>query len=210
MRKGFLFSAAFAVVLLSAAFTGGSTGIIVPAHTDEYVIDTSLSRLEWTGKKATGKHYGSVKILRGSIFSNHGMMTGDFQIDMKSIKNLDLDAKMGEKLVGHLKSPDFFSVDSFPIASFDARKFAAYNGPDDFTHTVTGNLTIKGITHEIVFPAKMSIGADKITAEAYFEIDRSKWNVRYGSKSFFNDIGDKAISDNIGFKVNLVATHAHH
>jgi polyisoprenoid-binding protein YceI len=124
---------------------------------------------------------------------------------MRSIKDVDLDPAYAAKLEGHLKSPDFFNVDSFPVASFKITKVAAYNGPEDYTHTITGMLTIKGITNEIVFPAKITMAFEKITAEAYFEIDRSKWNVRYGSKSFFNDIGDKAISDMIGFKVNLLA-----
>ena len=113
-------------------------------------------------------------------------------------------------MVNHLKSDDFFSVEKNPVATFTITKIAPYSAKKDeaATHYVTGNLTIKGITHEISFPAEITFSDDLMTAKAAFAIDRTKWNVRFRSGSFFENLGDKMIYDDIKFDLTLVAEKA--
>lgn len=114
MRKRYLVFTLLSLALLGTAFTGRRT--LTFLHTEEFIVDTAQSSIEWVGKKKIKQHYGNVKISRGSLQSNHGTLTGgDFEIDMQSISNLDIkDDKSRARLIKHLRSPDFFSVDSFP------------------------------------------------------------------------------------------------
>jgi len=105
-------------------------------------------------------------------------------------------------LIKHLKSPDFFDVEKFPIAAFAMTKVALANGENI---NVTGNLTIKGITHEITFPAKMEVKGGIVNANGKLTIDRAKWDVRYGSGKFFDNLANDAISDDIEFNIKIVA-----
>jgi polyisoprenoid-binding protein YceI len=168
-------------------------------------VDTKESKLEWRGKKLTGEHYGNISIQSGQLAFNGNKLTGgSFVIDMNSITCLDLTSEeYNKKLVGHLKSDDFFSTSNFPTAKFDITKVEHKGGEN---YSITGNLTIKGITHPLTFPASVSNKDGKSTATASIVFDRSKYNVKYGSKTFFESIGDKVIYDDVELKVELVTS----
>jgi len=165
--------------------------------------------LKWTGKKVTGEHFGTVAITEGIFQADAGTLTGgNFTIDMGSITVEDItDAEKNSDLVGHLKSPDFFAVDSHKVANFVITAVEALPAPDaeGNTHSIAGNLTIKGITKGIKFPAMVQMEAAAVKAKAKFDIDRTLWDIRYGSGKFFKNLGDKMINDNITMNINLEA-----
>lgn len=178
----------------------------VNASAEEYAIDAQKSKLAWTGEKLVKSHHGTVDIKSGSLIKSGNQIIGDFVIDMTTIKDEDLqDKTWNDKLIGHLKSDDFFSVEKHNNAFLKIKKMVAKQDGDN-NQLVTADLTIKGITNEITFPAKVDFNGNTMNAYAKFDIDRSKWNVRFGSKSFFNDLGDAMIKDEIKFEVNLVGS----
>ncbi|MFT4533856.1 MAG: polyisoprenoid-binding protein YceI [Saprospiraceae bacterium] len=153
-------------------------------------VNTEKSTISWLGKKIGGQHEGLINLKSGSIEEKEGkIVSGSFVIDMTSITNTDLtDAGYNQKLVGHLKSDDFFGVENFPTATLNITKASPYlNG----IASVTGALTIKSKTEPITFDVIKK--GSNYTAK--IEIDRSKFNVKYGSTSFFDSLGDKAIDD---------------
>ena len=174
-------------------------GFTPKADTDGfYRVNTETSTVKWVGTKITGKtHEGTVNVTEGGIQVAGGVITGGkFTIDMTSINVTDLDGGMKSKLEGHLKNDDFFSVDKFKTANL---AIVSVDGDN-----VKANLTIKGITNEITFPAKVVFSdSGEITATASIEVDRSKYDVRYGSDSFFDNLGDKAIDNILKFEVSL-------
>jgi len=167
-------------------------------------VDVTKSVVNWTGKKVTGQHNGTIAIKEGTLEVNNEKVTGGkIVMDMPSLANVDLtDAGYNAKLVGHLKSDDFFGVETYPTSELVINKVES-NGS---SHTFTGNLTIKGITNSVTFPATSSKNGNNSLYKGTLTVDRSKYNVRYGSKSFFNDIGDKAIDDEFTLDFNLVVT----
>lgn len=157
-------------------------------------IDASKSTISWEGKKVTGKHSGTINIQEGSFeFDGAKVVGGSFVIDMTSLTVTDLKGDMAGKLAGHLKSPDFFDVANHPTATFELHSV-------NDEGSVYGHLTIKGITKPISFDAEFS--NDGATAKII--VDRTKFDVRYGSGSFFDNLGDKAIYDEFTLNVNLV------
>jgi polyisoprenoid-binding protein YceI len=172
---------------------------------DTYRINGPKSWLGWTGKKVTGAHNGSVAIKSGYINVTGAQFKGSFAIDMKTIANDDIqDAKYKADLVKHLVGEEFFNVEKFPTATFEISKMEPYTDQWGATHKVFGKLTIKGVPGEINFPAKVVMNGNDFTASAEFILDRTKWGLKYGSGSFFDNLGDKAIEDNMKFNVNLV------
>ncbi|MCI0472621.1 MAG: YceI family protein [Ignavibacteria bacterium] len=173
------------------------------------VIDVEKSTAEWLGKKVTGQHNGTIKFVKGDFNVDNGKVTGGkFEMDMNSIVVLDLtDAAMNAKLTGHLKSDDFFSSAKFPSSKFEITKVDVLSDPGKpgMNSTVTGNLTIKDITKSISFPAEIKIENGVLNAKADFDIDRTEWNVKYGSGKFFENLGDKMINDNFNLKLSLTA-----
>jgi polyisoprenoid-binding protein YceI len=165
-----------------------------------YTVDAAKSTITWVGKKVTGSHNGTVGLQSGTLAVNGKNVTGGtFVIDMASIKDADGSAK----LEGHLKADDFFGTAKFPTSTFVITKVAGSGA----NVTVSGNLTIKGITKPLSFPATVTVNADG-TASALagkIVVDRTKYDIKYGSKSFFDSIGDKAIDDNFELAVKLVA-----
>jgi polyisoprenoid-binding protein YceI len=163
-------------------------------------VDASKSMVKWDAKKVTGEHNGTVGLSGGSLTVDGGKVTGgSFEIDMTSIKCVDLtDAGYNAKLIGHLKSEDFFSVEKNPKAAFKITKVEGSN--------ITGDMTIKGITQSITFPATVTVVKGIASATAKIVLDRTKWDIRYGSKKFFESIGDKAIYDDFTIDLTLVAT----
>lgn len=171
-------------------------------------VDLQKSQIEWEGKKVTGAHNGVISLQSGYLEIQKGEVKGgEFIIDMNSIVCLDLENSGGNaKFVGHLKNDDFFSVDKYPTSKIAITKLVKLKDNDKgLTHNVYGNLTIKGITEEIVFPATIAVDANgKASAKADITVDRTKYDIKYGSSTFFPSIADKAISNDMYFKVNVV------
>lgn len=164
-------------------------------------VNTEKSSIEWQGKKIGGKHEGYIQLKSGSFeWKNDRIVAGNFEVDMNSITNTDLkDEGTNQKLVGHLKSDDFFGVETFPTASFVVVESTQFSNGKA---TLTGNITIKDKTERISFEVNKS--GNEYAADV--EIDRSKFDVRYGSKSFFNNLGDRAIKDLFTLKIKLVVS----
>ena len=177
------------------------------AWAQTYKLDPAKSKIEWVGKKVTGQHNGTLQIKSGSVILDNGQVKGgDFVIDMQSIKVLDIqDPASNGKLTNHLKSDDFFSVASSPTSDF---KITSAKGTAPGKVDVTGNLTIKGITHPVTIPATLHREGDKLSAKGDLKVDRTLYNVRYGSGKFFQGLGDKLISDDFELKLDLHADKA--
>ena len=165
---------------------------------------TNSSVIVWTGYKVTGKHTGTVKVQNGTVTLDHGKLVGgSFDIDMNSIKDTDLEGAMAEKVVGHLKSDDFFGVAKFPTAKYVITKVIPQDTKGNYK--IIGNMTIKETTKEVKFMANGTEAAGTFTATGKMTIDRSEFNVRYGSGSFFDGLGDKTIYDEFDLQITLVA-----
>lgn len=161
-------------------------------------VNTQKSNIEWVGKKVGSQHNGNILLKSGYLELNDGeIVGGNIVVDMTSITNSDLKDGSKEKLEGHLKSDDFFGVETYPTAEFVVAKSSKFN---DGSATLTGALTIKGTTESISFEVERA-GNEYA---AVVEIDRSKFDVRYGSDSFFDNLGDKAIKDIFTLNIKLV------
>jgi polyisoprenoid-binding protein YceI len=194
--------------ILGITVAGAITLMAFTAGTEIYKIDNKSSSLEWTGKKLTGEHTGSIHLTSGTVeVQNNVIKGGKFEIDMTSIDDKDLTGEWKAKLEGHLKSADFFDVAKFPKATFVITSVNPISAPKEggFTHTVKGNLTIKDKTNEIVFDAIVKAESSKIACVGTATVDRSKFDVKYGSKTFFAEIGDKMIYDEFQLKFNVIA-----
>jgi len=174
--------------------------LAVAVNAQTYEVKPSESTLKWTGTKISGSHNGKINLSGGTFtLKNDKIESGKFVIDMTSITNDDLSGTMNANLVGHLKSDDFFSVESHPNAILVLTESTALkNGKAK----AKGNLTIKGITHPVEFEASQSGNKFSTT----ITIDRTLYNVRYGSGKFFSNLGDNMISDNFTLEVDLVTT----
>lgn len=174
---------------------------------DNYNLDVKKSKIKWIGKKFLGAHWGWVQFKSGSItFDGKKIVGGEFIVDMNTIENEDLkDKETNAKLVGHLKSDDFFSVAKFPTAKFVITHSTPLKQekPRDPNLAITGKMTIKGITQTISFPATIKVEEGKIKAKAKIDIDRTKFDVRFGSGTFFENLGDNVIYDNFTLELNL-------
>jgi polyisoprenoid-binding protein YceI len=189
-------------LLVLIALTGVLFGFKPKA--DVYTVDITKSKIEWVGRKVTGQHKGELKIASGSLNANgKALASGNFAMDMNSMTCTDLDATNGGKLLGHLKSDDFFSVQKNPTSKFVITKITAAGSEKV---NITGDLTIKGITKSVTFPASVKQQGSFIVAVANgVKINRTQFDIKYGSKSFIDGIGDKAIDDEFELNINLVA-----
>lgn len=166
-----------------------------------YQVSPADSKVIWHGYRLVGNsHTGVVSVKSGSLQIADGVLAGgQFVIDVSSLKSDD-DI---ESLEAHLKNEDFFDVANYPEAKLvitDAVPMEEAN-----TYQVNANLTIKGITSTINFETELIPDVDSLSAKAEFNIDRTLWNLKYGSGKFFQDLGDKIISDDIEFKIDLKA-----
>jgi polyisoprenoid-binding protein YceI len=169
-----------------------------------YPVNISKSQVNWTGEKVTGEHSGTIGVKSGVFQLQEGdLKGGSFVIDMGSISVNDLDGEYRKKLEGHLKSDDFFGVKKFPIARFNITNVAP--GGDEGKYRIAGAMTIKNITKQIEFDALLENKGGSLNATASIIIDRADFDVRYGSGSFFENMGDKMIYDDFILKVNLIA-----
>ncbi|GAB3307068.1 YceI family protein [Hymenobacter tenuis] len=178
------------------------------AASTAYKVQPQLSTLGWVGKKVTGQHNGNVQIQGGDVLvRGNQIVGGTFTVDMNSLKVEDIKEKeYNDKLVGHLRSDDFFSIDKNPTSTFKITSLAPLKGDANGNNaTVTGDLTIKGITKPVSFPAKVGVKNGVASASGTATIDRTKYDIKYGSKSFFESIGDKAIMDEFTMSFNVIA-----
>jgi len=160
--------------------------------------DTEKTKLLWLGEKVTGQHNGTINLKSGWLnWQDNKIVSGEFLIDMASLKDADGSAN----LEGHLKSDDFFGVEKFPTAKLVITGSTAF---DKGTGVVKGTLTIKDSTNPIEFKSTMQKKDDGVWFFANIVVDRTKYNVRYGSGSFFDNLGDKTIYDEFKLKVNLL------
>ena len=183
------------VAFVSMSFTNPTNPI------QKYNVDIENSTITWKGYKPTGSHEGTIKLQSGSLIKAGGVISeGVFTADMTSIKDADGSAR----LEGHLKSADFFEVETFPTATFKILNVTTNDTNNKVW--VSGEMTIKGITKEIKFPASISNSDEAITiASETFQINRAKFNVKYKSKTFFNDLKDKFVNDEFDLQVTIVA-----
>ena len=167
--------------------------------------DTVASNVQWKGYKVTGSHEGTVAVQYGDLkYNDAGALTGIFvKMDMNKMVCTDLDAKMGGNLVGHLQADDFFGVVKFPTATFESTKVTARDTKGNYM--VVGKLTIKDKTQEVKFYANVADNAGVKTGTGKLTIDRSKFDIKYGSGSFFDGLGDKTIYDEFDITFNIVA-----
>jgi polyisoprenoid-binding protein YceI len=172
---------------------------------EKYSIDKKVSVVTWKGSKVFAPeqaHTGYVYISKGELMIEKGQLAGGaVEVDMNTIT--DPVHGSDNNLINHLKDPDFFDVKKFPIAIFVITRVASVNAENI---NVTGNLTIKGITHAVTFPAKIEVTGEIVNAIGKVTIDRTKWDVRYNSGKFYDNLADKAISDDIEFDMKIVAT----
>lgn len=172
------------------------------AGNEKYVaIDTTESVVTWEGSNTFGSHSGYVYISKGELMIETGQLVGGtVEIDMNTIEDKDHGSDNG--VIKHLKDPDFFDVKKFPFSTFAITRVASINVEDK---EITGNLTIKGITNPVTFPVKMEVKDGIVKANGKLVIDRTKWNVRYKSGKFFDNLADETISDSIEFNMKIVA-----
>ena len=192
-------------VILNLAFALGVIGFLAftSNHRDKLAVNPSASSVVWKGYKVTGQHAGTIGIKEGTLEMDHGTFVGGtFTIDMSTIKVTDLEGEYAEKLRGHLSSDDFFGVANYPTAKFEITKVVSRGTPGDYK--VVGNMTIKEKTNEVKFNAQVNMKDGIATATADITIDRSEFDVRYGSASFVNNLKDKTIYDEFELSIKLV------
>jgi polyisoprenoid-binding protein YceI len=180
------------------------SGTAIAAGPGTFKVDAGKSNLKWIATKVTGKHEGTVKLASGSLQSDGKNLTGGtFDIDMNTIACTDIaDKETNGKFVGHLKSEDFFGVEKHKTARFVIGKVTPKSGNEV---EISGKMTIKGITKDITFPATVTHAGKSIKAKAKITIDRSEYDVRFGSGKFFADLGDKIIHDDFIIDLDMEA-----
>jgi len=181
-----------------------------PVEVVSYKVDASGSQVEWVAKKVTGQHNGVVTLQEGSLEYTDGSLSGgSFVVDMTSIAVLDLEGNMKGKLEGHLKSPDFFAVEEFPTATFTITKVIPRGVAGEYK--VEGDLTVKGHTQSVKIPViklEESEAGIKTIEAISLTLDRTDFDVRYGSGTFFSNLGDKTIYDDFELTINVSANKA--
>ena len=172
--------------------------------TYNYNVDVKSSNIVWKGYKVTGEHTGNVKLKNGSLqFADGKLSGGSFEVDMNSITCNDMQGEYGDKLVGHLKSDDFFGVDKYPTAKFTITRTIPQDTKGNYK--IIGNLKIKESTKEVKFFANVSEQGNMVKATGTMKLDRSEYDIRFGSGSFFDNLGDKTIYDEFDLQVELTA-----
>lgn len=223
MKKIFVFS--FAALLFAACsgnaehVVAGEENEVATANEDAtaYEVNTEKSVVEWFGSKHLGKtHHGTIQLTNGSLSVENGEITaGEFTADMMTIKNVDLpvDGEYNQAMLeGHLKSDDFFDVAKYPTATFHITSIKQEAGENGNTHIVSGNFTLKDVTKEISFPAKVTVADDNASLTADFHFNRLDWGVNYdkdGVEGLLDKLTkqgkDDFVKNEIGLKISLVA-----
>lgn len=177
----------------------GALGLLNnPTEIVEKEVVISESKIEWTGYKVLGNHTGEIRIKSGNLdFDGDALVGGNFVIDMSTISATDLKGKQAANLVGHLSSPDFFNIEEYPEATFEITKVVSRGQAGDYK--IVGDLAIKGKSKSISFNTMIK---DNV-ATAKTTIDRTDFDVKYGSGSFFDGLGDKTIYDEFDLNISL-------
>jgi polyisoprenoid-binding protein YceI len=162
------------------------------------------SQVKWIGEKVTGTHFGFVGVKSGELqLEKSKLKGGTIVVDMASMTCTDIDnPEYNQKLLAHLKSEDFFSVDKFSEATFSTTKVKTQKNKELL---VEGNLTIKGKTLPVSFPATLKKEGDKVSLTGTITFDRTKWDIKYNSGKFFESLGDKMIKDDVKLEFVVVA-----
>ena len=189
------------IVLSLVLITATLFAFATKPHIDDVRVNEKSSTI---GSKVTSSHEGNVKISKGSLAIDHGTLVGgQIAIDMNSITCTDIKSEESNKdLVGHLKAEDFFNTKKFPLAVIKITKAVKGKGN---SYKIIADLTIKGITHPIAFDADVTITGLNFLAKASIKIDRTKWDIKYGSGTFIENLGDKMILDEITFDIFLLS-----
>lgn len=168
------------------------------AQTKTVEVDTKNSSLSWNAYKITGSHSGKIKLKSGNLtFDDYKLTSGKFILDMTSMTVTDIKGDKADKLLAHLKSDDFFNVKEHQEAVLIIHTAAPVN---EYQYVLIGDLTIKGITKPIKFEAFVK----ETSAVASIRVDRTEYNIKYGSESFFENLGDKAIKNFFDLEVELI------
>ena len=182
----------------------GTMALAQGANADSLNINSKASKVEWVGKKVLvdSQHNGTIAVKNGFLkFKGKSLVGGEVIIDMKSIVNLDLtDKKWNKKLVGHLSSEDFFHVAKHPTSKLVIKSLKKMKGK----YVLNGDLTIRGVTKAVTADAKLKKSADSASLTATLLVDRTEFNVKYGSGKFFTGLGDKVIADTFEVKAKIV------
>jgi polyisoprenoid-binding protein YceI len=183
-----------------------------PENAEVKLVDPTRSVVAWEASKVTGRHDGTVDLTAGEFYIvDDQLVGGNIVMDMTRIVVLDIeDPGINQRLTNHLKSDDFFSVESHPEAIFEMANIKKIENaaPGEANYTISGNMTIKGITHGISFPAYVDITDDRLQATADIELDRTQWDVRFRSGRFFENLGDNLIHDNFTLKLDIYASRS--
>lgn len=172
----------------------------------KYTIDLKESVLGWKGSMLIGSngHTGFVFISKGELMIENGqLMGGTAEVNMNTI--VDDMYRSDNNLIKHLKDPDFFEVKKFPISTIIITKVEPTNNENK---KITANLTIKGISQPVTFPAKIEVSDGIAKMNGKLVIDRTNWGIRYNSGKFYNILADEVISDDIEFNINIVASES--
>ena len=173
---------------------------------ETYIISPENSTIEWVGEKVSGAHSGYINLQNAFfLFEEEKFVGGEFNINMNSIKCTDIEnPKYAGKLEEHLKDVDFFNTSKYPNSNFKITNIIF----DGTSYMITGDITIKEISQEITFPAQFENDGDLFYANATLNIDRTKHDIKYGSGSFFDDLGDRMIYDEFTLKIHLQGSKA--
>ncbi|MET4073724.1 YceI family protein [Hymenobacter sp. UYCo722] len=210
--KNFLLPALFAFAVIGAAPVASAqkmNSAKMATNAPAYALQPQLSTLGWEGKAVTHGHEGTMNFTSGELLvKGNAVVGGTVTVDMKTMKATDIkDADSQGKFVGHMSSDDFFGVEKFPTSTFKIVSVAPIKGAAATADnaTITGDMTIKGVTQRLSFPAKVGVKDGVAAATGKVTIDRTKFGLKYGSKTFFDSIGDKAIYDNFDLTFNVIA-----
>lgn len=185
-------------LIASAALFFGSAAIAQ----DKISIQKEDAKLHWLGTKVVGEHAGDIFISKAHVTMSKGQITGgEINIDMNSITCTDMQGEWADKLVAHLKDDDFFGSEKHPISTFTIKNLKSKSRTE---YIASGDLTIKGITHSIEFPVVITHDKEGTHVSGKAMIDRIKYEIRYGSASFFDNLGDKAINNEFELSFDLV------
>jgi len=176
------------------------TEISTTIKNQEYSLVAEESEFFWRGETPIKGHEGIILIESGNLTKSGGNLSGDFVIDMNNIAVTDIQGQAAQGLIDHLKNEDFFNVTEFPTSKFSITKS---NKLAENKYTITGDLTIKGITNPITFDMEFAPIEDRLLGLSDFTIDRTLWDVQYGSGKFFENLGDNLIGDDIIVKLTL-------
>lgn len=187
------------ILMLTIAFISMSFVNPTPEVDGKLNVDVASSKITWKGYKPTGSHVGTIDLISGELeVKDDKIKGGSFSVDMSTIK----ESKGNARVENHLKSADFFEMETFSTSTFEITNSKKKDGKT----IITGKLTIKGITKEISFPAAISENDSSVTLTSEtFQVNRADFNVKFKSKTFFDNLKDNFINDDFDLQVTIVA-----